>query len=94
LGCVRRTGDQLIPTGDELEVVQSGAVDVIHWVDTESAIPVEMHTPEGTVSGVAEPDFQQTSPDTVVQFERIGFARVDDHTEHSARPSVVYWTHS
>ncbi|ERG98383.1 MAG: glutamyl-tRNA synthetase family protein [Haloquadratum sp. J07HQX50] len=94
LGCVRRTGDQLIPTGDELEVVQSGAVDVIHWVDTESAIPVEMHTPEGTVSGVAEPDFHQTSPDTVVQFERIGFARVDDHTEHSARPSVVYWTHS
>jgi glutamyl-tRNA synthetase len=39
---------------------------------------------------VAEPDFADTAVDDVIQFERIGFVRVDDHGDEE---SVVYWAH-
>ncbi|WP_336025073.1 glutamate--tRNA ligase [Halobellus salinisoli] len=88
--CVRRDGDSLVATDDGIDVVRDGDVDVVHWVPTEGGIDVEMRTPDGDVTGVAEPDFGETDVDDVIQFERIGFARVD---EHSSDGSVVYWTH-
>ncbi|QCC47120.1 glutamate--tRNA ligase [Halobellus limi] len=98
--CVRReargdaTGDgdadALVATGDDIDVVRDGDVDVVHWAPAEDNIDVRMRTPDGDVTGVAEPDFAETAVDDVVQFERIGFARVDDHAPEE---SVTYWTH-
>jgi len=88
--CVRREGDSLVATDDDIDVVRSGDVDVVHWAPAEDVVGVRMRSPDGDVTGVAEPDFADTAVDDVVQFERIGFARVD---EHGAEESVVYWTH-
>ena len=88
--CVRRDGDRLVVTDDDIEVVRSGDADVIHWAPAEGAVPVRMRTPDGDVHGVAEPDFAETGVDDVVQFERLGFVRVDDHDDDG---SVVYWAH-
>jgi len=88
--CVRRDGDRLVVTDDDIEVVRSGDADVIHWAPAEGAVPVRMRTPDGDVHGVAEPDFAATAVDDVIQFERIGYVRVDDHGDDG---SVVYWAH-
>ena len=88
--CVRRSGDRLTVTDDDIEVVRSGDVDVVHWAPDEGGVPVRMRTPDGDVTGVAEPDFAAAAPDDVVQFERIGFVRVDDRDEAE---TVAYWAH-
>ena len=88
--CVRREDDRLVATGDDIEVVRSGDVDVVHWAPADDSVAVRMRTPDGDVRGVAEPDFATTGTDDVIQFERIGFARVDDHGDEE---SVVYWAH-
>jgi glutamyl-tRNA synthetase len=87
---VRRAGDRLVVTDDDIDVVRSGDVDVVHWAPDEGTVPVLMRTPDGDVRGVAEPDFADTAVDDVIQFERIGFVRVDDHGDEE---SVVYWAH-
>ncbi|MFB6092283.1 MAG: glutamate--tRNA ligase [Haloquadratum sp.] len=100
--CVRREGDALVATGDDIDVVRSGDVDVVHWAPAADNVPVRMRTPDGDVTGVAEPDFAETDVDDVIQFERIGFARVDAHdadgseggdTARGDGESVVYWAH-
>ena len=88
--CVRREGDRLVVTGDDIDVVRSGDVDVVHWVPGEGAVSVRMRTPDGDVRGAAEPDFATAGVDSVIQFERIGFVRVDDRGPGEA---VVYWSH-
>jgi len=88
--CVRREGDRLVVTDDDIEAVRSGGVDVIHWAPDGGTVPVRMRTPDGDVTGVAEPDFADAAVDDVVQFERIGFARIDSHGDDG---SVVYWAH-
>jgi glutamyl-tRNA synthetase len=49
-----------------------------------------MRTPDGDVRGAAEPDFADAGIGSVVQFERIGFGRVDDRGDGE---TVVYWSH-
>ncbi|MFC6824712.1 glutamate--tRNA ligase [Halopelagius fulvigenes] len=96
-GCVRREGDTLVHTDDTIKAVRSGDVDVIHWAPATDNVPVRMRTPDGDVVGVAEPDFAETEVDEVVQFERLGFVRVDGHDGSSrdaeGDESVVYWAH-
>lgn len=89
-GCVRHTRDAFEFTGDDISAVRDEGVDVIHWVPENDTVSVTMRTPDGDVVGEAEPDFAAVSVDEVVQFERIGFARVDEQNDGEA---VVYWTH-
>jgi glutamyl-tRNA synthetase len=88
--CVRREGDRLVATDDDIGVVRDGDVDVIHWAPAKASVPVRMRTPDGDVAGVAEPEFADTAVGDVIQFERIGFVRVDDHADGG---SVVYLAH-
>ncbi|SFK85938.1 glutamyl-tRNA synthetase [Halogranum rubrum] len=89
-GCVRHTRDAFEYTGDDISAVRDEGVDVIHWVPADDTVSVTMRTAEGDVTGEAEPDFADADVDEVVQFERIGFVRVD---EQNGDESVVYWTH-
>ena len=89
-GCVRYENDAFVATGDDISAVRDDGVDVIHWVPTESTVSVTMRTPDGDVTGRAEPAFGDTSVDEIIQFERIGFVRVDSHDDDSA---VVYYAH-
>jgi glutamyl-tRNA synthetase len=90
LGCVRHTRDAFEFTGEDIEVVREGEVDVIHWIPVEGSVPVTLRSPDGDVEGRAEPGFVDADLGEVVQFERLGFARVDAHTEDG---SVAYFAH-
>ena len=89
-GCVRFTRDAFEYTGDGIEAVREEGVDVIHWVPGPESHPVTLRTPDGDVEGRAEPEFEGTEVEEVVQFERVGFARVDAHGEET---SVAYYAH-
>ncbi|MEF8779905.1 MAG: glutamate--tRNA ligase, partial [Haloferacaceae archaeon] len=99
-GCVRyqsgegeeaaRRNGSFVPTGDDIAAVRKENVPVIHWVPAAGGVDVRMRTPDGDVRGVAEPDFAGTDVDELLQFERVGFVRVDEHAEGE---SIVYYAH-
>jgi glutamyl-tRNA synthetase len=88
-GCVRREAEQLVATDEPIDVVRSGAVDVVHWAPAGGR-PVRLETPDGPVSGVAPPPLTAVEEDTVVQFERVGFARID---AQGPSRTVAYFAH-
>ncbi|WP_136601818.1 glutamate--tRNA ligase [Salinigranum halophilum] len=95
-GCVRHTRDAFEFTGDDIDVVREGDVDVVHWVPADGSLPVRMRTMDGDVMGRTEPGFADRDVDDVVQFERIGFVRVDEVAEDGAQSgdeSLVYFAH-
>ncbi|WP_224335328.1 glutamate--tRNA ligase [Haloprofundus halobius] len=89
-GCVRYVDDTLEYVGDDIDVVRNEGVDVIHWVPADQNVSVTMRTMDGDVTGRAEPDLADTAVDDVVQFERVGFARVDSQDDGEA---VTYFSH-
>ncbi len=89
-GCVRYEEDGFTYTDDDIEVVRSGAVDVVHWVPAEGTVQVRMRTMDGDVLGRAEPGFADYEEDDLVQFERVGFVRIDSVDDEE---TVVYFTH-
>jgi glutamyl-tRNA synthetase len=92
-GPVRYEEGAFAYTDDGIDVVREEGVDVVHWVPAEASVPVRMRTMEGDVDGRAEPGIRGYDPDDVLQFERVGFARVDRVTEAEADPVVTYFTH-
>jgi glutamyl-tRNA synthetase len=90
LGCVRHVRDALEYTGDDIEAVRQDGVDVVHWVPVDDARPVTLRTPDGDVDGLAEAGTAGYDPDDVVQFERVGFARID---AQSGDETVAYFAH-
>ncbi|MEF8773867.1 MAG: glutamate--tRNA ligase [Halobacteriales archaeon] len=90
LGGFRFTREALQYESDDLAWVREDGVPVVHWVPSSSGVAVRMRTMNGDVAGAAEPEFADTDVDEVVQFERVGFVRVD---RHDADESVVYYAH-
>jgi glutamyl-tRNA synthetase len=90
LGCMRHTRDAFEPTGDSIDVVREGEVDVIHWVPADESLPTRLRTMDGDVEGHAEPGLADYESDALVQFERVGFARVD---RHEPDETVTYYAH-
>ncbi|KOX94303.1 glutamyl-tRNA synthetase [Haloarcula rubripromontorii] len=91
-GCVRHTRDTFEYTGDDIDAVREEGVDVIHWAPADGP-RLRLRTMDGDVSGVAEPGLLGYDADDVVQFERIGFARLDDIAEDPETESVAYFAH-
>jgi glutamyl-tRNA synthetase len=92
-GPVRYADGAFAYTDDGIEVVREGGVDVVHWVPAEGSVPVRMRTMDGDVAGRAEPGLRGYAPDDVLQFERVGFARVDRVPEADDEPLVTYFSH-
>ncbi len=90
LGCVRHTRDTLVGTGDDISAVREEGVPVVHWVPAEGGLTVTVRSPHGAFDGVAEPGLRDASVDSVVQFERVAFVRID---EHAADRTIAYFTH-
>jgi len=88
-GCVRHTRDALEYVDADLSVVREGEVDVVHWVPADANVDVRMRTPDGDVSGYAEPGVLEYDPGDRLQFERVGFVRLDDVGERT----VAYYAH-
>ncbi|MFB6107716.1 MAG: glutamate--tRNA ligase [Haloplanus sp.] len=89
-GCVRHTRDAFEFTGDDIDAVREEGVPVVHWAPADDDVPVRLRTMDGDVTGVAEPDFADAAVDEVVQFERVGFARVDAVGDDE---TVTYFAH-
>ncbi|MFB6161747.1 MAG: glutamate--tRNA ligase [Haloferacaceae archaeon] len=88
-GCTRREGDRLTYAGDDIAAVREEGVPVVHWVPAEGSLATTLRTPDGDVTGRAEPAFEDAAVGEVVQFERVGFARVDE----AAPDPVAYFAH-
>ena len=90
-GPVEYADDELRFTDDDIAVVRDGDADVVHWVPAgDESVPARLRTPDGDVTGYAEPAFAGTDTDEMVQFVRVGFARVEDHSDDE---SVAYFAH-
>ena len=89
-GPVRHTRDAFEFTGEGIDIVRDGDVDVIHWVPADDNLPVRLRTMDGDVTGRAESGLAATDADEIVQFERIGFARIDEHGDGE---TVAYFAH-
>ncbi len=76
-GCVRHIRDAFEYVGDDISMVREGDVPVVHWAPAEEGLETLVRTVEGDVRGYAEPDVADADVDDVVQFERVGFVRID-----------------
>ncbi len=89
-GPVRHTRNAFEFTGESIDIVRDGPVDVVHWVPAEESVPLRLRTMEGDDKGHAEPAVLDYPADEIVQFERIGFARIDRHDDEE---TVAYLAH-
>ncbi len=87
-GCVRYREDRFEYVDDPLSVTRDDDVAIVHWVPAEANIETRMRTPDGDVTGYAEGGVSEYEPDSMLQFERVGFVRVDAQT-----PCVTYFAH-
>jgi glutamyl-tRNA synthetase len=63
---------------------------LIHWIPKGGEVPCQVVMPDAAVDeGVAESACEKLKPDTVIQFERFGFVRVDKNDGKL----VAYYTH-
>lgn len=92
-GCVQFDGETFIYRDDSLDVTRDEDVDIVHWVPVRDAVPTMLRTMEGDVDGYAEPELTAFEKDTMVQFERVGFARLDAVEGENNTPMVAYWAH-
>ncbi len=90
LGPVRYDGDRFVGTDDEIDIVRNGEVEVVHWVPGADAVQVRLRRMEGDELGRAEPGITRYASDDVVQFERVGFARIDALNQEKI---VAYYSH-
>ena len=52
---------------------------IIHWIPKQDSVPVELTLIDGSVaSGFGEPGIRNLSSGTFVQFERVGFAMLNE----------------
>ncbi|WP_430505667.1 glutamate--tRNA ligase [Haloparvum sp. PAK95] len=101
-GCVRHTRDAFEFVSDDIDLVREEDVPVVHWVPAADNLDTMMRTIEGDVTGYAEPTVADLDVDEIVQFERVGFVRVDefepapapvDYGPTGEEDLVVYYTH-
>jgi len=75
--------------GDSLADARKEKAPIVQWLPVEAAVPCRLLTPEGNQEGFAEPDVLNYEG-KIVQFERIGFAKIDTVKDGKA---TAYFTH-
>jgi len=62
--------------GDSLADARAAKARIIQWLPAQATVPCTLLTQEGEMKGACEP-LVRSELDKVVQFERVGFARID-----------------
>jgi glutamyl-tRNA synthetase len=75
--------------GDSLADARAAKARIIQWLPAQATLPCTLLTQEGEVKGACEPQVRAELKN-VVQFERVGFARIDDEDMSGIR---AYFTH-
>ena len=81
---VRKKGNSYICEGDDLERYKKEGKTIIHWLpdDNSQLIDIEILMPDNTtLQGKAEKTVTNIAEDSVIQFERFGFCRLDNKKE-------------
>jgi glutamyl-tRNA synthetase len=90
---VKVAWDDNLPTfsfgGDSLADARAAKARIIQWLPAQATVPCTLLTHEGTVTGCCEPQVTKELG-RVVQFERVGFVRVD---AVDASGITAYFTH-
>jgi glutamyl-tRNA synthetase len=76
--------------GDSLADARAAKAHIIQWLPADGLLPCTLLTPEGEITGVCEP-LVVNELGKVVQFERVGFARIDAAGKDGVR---AYFTHT
>jgi glutamyl-tRNA synthetase len=73
---------------ESYEEARKTKTQLIHWIPINGELPCQVVMPDATVSeGIAESACKKLKPNTVIQFERFGFVRVD---ENDAKLTAYY----
>jgi glutamyl-tRNA synthetase len=75
--------------GDSLADARAAKAHIIQWLPAQATVPCTLLTPDGEMKGACEPRVRDEL-DKVVQFERVGFARID---RADASGISAYFTH-
>ena len=75
--------------GDSLADARAAKAPIIQWLPAQATVSCSLITPEGTVNGACEP-LVKNELGRVVQFERVGFAKIDRIDEGGVQ---AYFTH-
>jgi glutamyl-tRNA synthetase len=75
--------------GDSLADARAAKARIIQWLPAQEMVRCTLLTPEGEMTGACEPSVRKEL-NNVVQFERVGFARVDAVETSGIR---AYFTH-
>jgi glutamyl-tRNA synthetase len=82
-------GAKLNYHSDEYAHYKAHGKRIIHWLPQEETLAkVELLMPDGSLQiGLAESEIKKLKPDAIIQFERIGFARLD----HFEKDKAIFW---
>jgi glutamyl-tRNA synthetase len=80
---------RLTYAGDSLEEARSAKAGIVQWLPDNAATPCVLRRPDGDLTGYCEPAVAGENG-RVVQFERVGFARIDEVSESGIR---AYFAH-
>ncbi|HJK02202.1 MAG TPA: glutamate--tRNA ligase [Methanocorpusculum sp.] len=87
---IRITGDNSAEyAGDSLSAARAEKAPIVQWLPKGTEIPCSLMTPRGTIKGYCEAAVQKYEQ-KIVQFERIGFVRIDSVKEGQV---TAYFTH-
>jgi glutamyl-tRNA synthetase len=75
--------------GDSLADARAAKARIIQWLPVQQAVPCKILTPDGEMTGACEPQVK-TELGNVVQFERVGFVKIDFVDAEGFR---AYFTH-
>jgi glutamyl-tRNA synthetase len=75
--------------GDSLADARAAKARIIQWLPAQATVPCTLLTQEGVMKGACEQQVR-LDLDKVVQFERVGFARIDSADESGI---TAYFTH-
>lgn len=84
-------GDKLTYNSTSFEDAREQKARIIQWVPVEENINVKIVMPDGTAkTGLGEIAIKDLKVDDIVQFERVGFARLDEITDDEV---IFYFAH-
>ncbi len=84
-------GDELSYNSTSFEDAREQKARIIQWVPSEENVNVKILMPDGTAkTGLGEIAIKDLKVDDIVQFERVGFARLDEITDDEV---IFYFAH-
>lgn len=84
-------GDKLTYNSTSFEDARDQKAKIIQWVPVEENVAVKIVMPDGSVkTGLGEIAIGDLKVDDIVQFERVGFARLDEITDDEV---IFYFAH-